>query len=506
VPKGSVGLVYESQFPWLLSEGVHIYDSPTLEFVGLKSKLDPQIIHGTISRFRVQKGEVGLAWLNNEPMLIEDLGTYMVDSPNFKFVSLKDALEKTIALGAKKIITVNSGEVAVTFKAGALAILHPGRHYIDSIDHIFHGFLSMQQTSLKLTTEGGRENELLTCETKDLVNIGIRADVFYRISDPEQAIMQLGREFIPQLVKETSIATLNNIIRSTALGEIAQSSQPSAQSQTEHQNKVQTAQAVGAPSAPLFFDKAHDQFLAKLHDDFKARYGLEITNIRIEQFKIMDKALSESIASQAIKTAETQTELANLEGQTQIATQQQERDVSMQQMAAEAEARRLQVKANAERSQAEAVASAQKVRSDMEANTRRTQAQAEADSVRLKAQAEADAVKIQAEALISQAKAEAEAITMKAKAEAERASLLAATPLGEKLSLLEIYGDMVKQSNKGVQKTVYVDPATTQAGNPFSLFTLQTLQKDLAQLGDIAQTPAAHHQSSGIAQGCPLSP
>jgi len=491
VPKGSVGLVNESNFPRLLSEGVHIYDSPTLKFVGLKSKLEPQIIHGTISRFRVQKGEVGLAWLDNEPMLIEDPGTYLIDSSNFKFVSLKSAVEKNITLGAKKILTVNAGEVGVTFKAGTLAVLVPGRHYIDAIDHIFDGFLSTQQLAIKLTPEGATDDALLTCETKDLVNIGIRADVFYRISDPEQAIMQVGREFIPELVKETSIATLNNIIRSTALGEIAQSSQPSAQSEAEHQNGVQTAQAMGAASAPLFFDKAHDQFLAKLHDDFKARYGLEITNIRIEQFKIMDKALSQSIAGQAVKTAATQSELANLEGQTQIATQQQERDVRMQQMAAEAEARRVQVKADSEKAQAEALALAQKVRSDMEANTRRTQAQAEADSIRLKAQAEADAVKIQADAMISQAKAEAEAIAMKAKAEAERAKLLAATPLGEKLSLLEIYGDVVKQSNEGVQKIVYVDPTTTQAGNPFSLLTLQTLQKDLVQLGGTGQNLAA---------------
>eukprot|EP00969_Alexandrium_andersonii_P187285 8275198-Alexandrium_andersonii.AAC.1 len=61
---------------------------------------------------------------------------------------------------------------------------------------------------------------------------------------------------------------------------------------SDAQKDVQQAQALGQPSAPLFFDKAHDQFLTKLHDDFKVRYGLEITNIRIEQFKIMDQALS----------------------------------------------------------------------------------------------------------------------------------------------------------------------------------------------------------------------
>jgi len=460
VPKGSLGLVFESSCPVFLEEGVHLYDSPTLNFVGIRNKQQPQILHGTISRFRVQKGQVGLAWLDSEPVLIEDPGTYQVDSANFQFESLVDASEKIITLGAKKIVTVYEGEVGVTYKAGTLAVLRPGRHYIDSADHMFDAFLSTQQLSLRLNGK----NDVLACDTKDLVKIGIRADVFYRINDSEKALTQVGRSFIPELVKETSIATLNNIIRSTNLGEIATSPQPSAQSEKEQMEKVRNAQATGEASAPLFFDKAHDQFIAKLHDDFLSRYGLEITNIRIEEFKIMDDSLAASIAGQAIKTAATQSELANLEGQTRIATQQQEREARMQQIRAEAEARNLQISAEAEKTQAEVMAAAQQVRSDAEANTTRTRAQAEAD------------------AILMTAKAEAEAISLKAKAEAHRAELLAKTPLGEKLSLLEVYGDVVKRSNEGVEKVVYMDPSTTSAGNPLALLTMQSLQRDLTQL------------------------
>lgn len=72
---------------------------------------------------------------------------------------------------------------------------------------------------------------------------------------------------------------------------------------------------------------------------------------------------------------------------------------------------------------------------------------------------------------------------MKAAAEAERAKLLAATPLGEKISLLEIYADAIKSSNDGVSKVVYVDPSTTQGGNPLGLLILQSLQMDLEHLG-----------------------
>merc|ERR1719463_711966 len=111
---------------------------------------------------------------------------------------------------------------------------------------------------------------------------------------------------------------------------------------------VKTAQAMGQPSAPFFFDRAHDEFLARLHDDFLDRYGIEISNIRIASCKIMDKELASSISKQALVTAQTENQLANLKGQTEIATAEQDRQSQVQQRAAEQEARALQVKTEAE--------------------------------------------------------------------------------------------------------------------------------------------------------------
>jgi len=102
VPKGSVGLVFESNFPCLLPTGIHIYDSATLVFNGSMSKMQVSVIHGTINRFRVQKGEIGLAWQDNQPLLVEVPGTYLVDSATFKFVNCVKASEKLVTLGAKK--------------------------------------------------------------------------------------------------------------------------------------------------------------------------------------------------------------------------------------------------------------------------------------------------------------------------------------------------------------------------------------------------------------------
>jgi len=109
------------------------------------------------------------------------------------------------------------------------------------------------------------------------------------------------------------------------LNEIAQSKLPSAVSEAAADKVSVEAQALNSPSAPLFFDKAHDEFLSKLHDDFLNRYGLDIANIRIESFKIKDEELAESISKQALVTAQTENELANLQGKTEIAIAEQHR-------------------------------------------------------------------------------------------------------------------------------------------------------------------------------------
>lgn len=48
----------------------------------------------------------------------------------------------------------------------------------------------------------------------------------------------------------------------------------------------------------------HDEFIARLHDNFKKTYGLEIANIRVESFKIMNSELADNISKQAIITAQ----------------------------------------------------------------------------------------------------------------------------------------------------------------------------------------------------------
>ena len=73
-------------------------------------------------------------------------------------------------------------------------MLKPDRHMIESAEHTFQGFLSTQQQCLPLAQHGAKAKEdMLICETKDFVEIGIKADVFYRISVAEKVLLIVGK-------------------------------------------------------------------------------------------------------------------------------------------------------------------------------------------------------------------------------------------------------------------------------------------------------------------------
>mmetsp|Transcript_94923 Transcript_94923/g.142194 ORF Transcript_94923/g.142194 Transcript_94923/m.142194 type:complete len:813 (+) Transcript_94923:55-2493(+) len=499
VVKGRVAKANCDNLPRLYGEGKHIIESSNFSYEGtvLISPDNLCISHGTITILQVPRGKIALAWNKNEPYLLDRPGLYEFNSNNFHFVGFVDASERRIELGSKKIIQIYTGEVGITYNQGHLKVLDNGRHIIDSSTHVFERFLSTKQRSIRLITYGANHKinsrhaashkkthdftleddaDFLICETKDLVKVGVRADVFYSIVDPNKCIQTLNTDELEDLVRETAVSTLTNIIRSTALNQIAQSRQISASSQSDVIATDVTAVGVTAEDEPdddeldqqaaavtYFFDRAHDEFMSKLHEDFVTRYGVDIANIRMESFKIMDTELANEIAQNCLTTAHVENQLSNLQGQNLIATQKERTQADCEKIKASAEAKSLEVLASAENKRrvdaAKAEAESRKVQTI-------TQAQAEADAIILKA------------------KAEAEAIRMKAVAEAERADLLSQTVLGQQQSLLEIYSDMVKSSNEGVNKVIYMDPSVNR-DSPFAMASLDGLNRDLQSLSKL---------------------
>lgn len=507
VVKGHVAKANRDNEPRLFGEGLHIIESPNFSYISMESiSMDNLCIsHGTITILQVPRGKIALLWKSNQPCLIEKPGLYEFNSNDVFFKEFVDSSARYFELGAKKVIQVYTGEVGITYDKGHLKILENGHHVIDSSTHIFERFLSTKQRSIRLITytanhkigkaqqlakkkRSGKNSyygdedsthphtldddaDLLVCETRDLVKVGLRADVFYSIVDPEKCIQTLNTDELEDLVRETAVSTLTNIIRSTALNQIAQSRQISA-SESEVVTEAALVDGEGettdVSAVSYFFDRAHDEFMLKLHEDFVKRYGVDIANIRLESFKIMDTELANEIAQNCLTTAHVENQLSNLQGQNLIATQKEQTAADCEKIKALAEATALQTRSDAENARRVEAAKA-----DAEAQRCRTiiQAQAEAD------------------AILCKAKAEAEALRLKAAAEAERAKLLSQTALGQQQALFQIYADMVKSSNEGVDKVVYLDPSINK-DSTFALGSLNGLNRDLhamSKLGMVAE-------------------
>ncbi|CAL6004351.1 Conserved_hypothetical protein [Hexamita inflata] len=436
--------------PYLLKEGSYIFNTQLITVFDPAKVTDSLIKHSTITRFRINNGEIGLAWCDNKPVMIQEPGVYEIDSPNFIFVKTVLTTEKYIQLGSAKRIVVYDGEVGVSYNDGKLDVLQPNTYLFDTTSRIFTNFLSTQQMTQSLSDDKST-NSTIQCDTKDFVEVGIHASVFYRITDAARAITVVGNEDkIKELIRETSIATLQGIIRSSSLSDVAQS-------KTVHiQGEIQSASSNSA-QCPAFFDKVHDDFMARLHESFIQRYGIEIANIRIENFKIINVELAKNIQSQALNTAKTQNELANLEGQQKVQTASQQRDADVMRIRASAEADKLTTETKAKN------------------NAVLTDAQARADSLKIIAKAETEAQLIRADAeaksRIMIAESEAKAIELKAAAELKRAQALQSTQIGQQLALLQEQMPTIGDALKSVQKVIYM-PADGDMSGLLKLFTL----------------------------------
>jgi hypothetical protein len=137
----------------------------------------------------------------------------------------------------------------------------------------------------------------------------------------------------------------------------------------------------------------HDEFFYKLHENFMFQYGVDIANIQIESFKIIDNELSEKISKYALTTAQIENEMANLEGNSLISTTKERTAAKVKNINVWVEAKYLHMMTTAKNKQ------------KIEA------AKAEARVLKIQAKADAEA---QVEAILTKAKADAEAIRLKA--------------------------------------------------------------------------------------------
>ncbi|GKY97732.1 hypothetical protein MPSEU_000731400 [Mayamaea pseudoterrestris] len=523
VDKGLIAKVWEQGNPRLLGEGEHFITASSfkyLETVPLSNM--ESIVHGTITILRIPLGKIALAWKDMEPIFITKPGLHEYNSSDFTFVEMRDSAEPVITLGSKTRVVVHTGQVAVTYDSGKLQILADGHHLLEGSNHVFQRFLSTQQKPVRLKThkslqeprkipkKGGilktvafptdlescsfaetkrREQELMSTtgsiveadetvkdadedlalvvsETKDLVRVGVRADVLYSIVDPGKLVEKANPDKLEDIILDTSVSVLTNIIRSTALYQMAKWTHVQAADEPPR-IKFLDPLSSGDDAPPgeagdvNFFQQLQDKFASQLKESFLNEYGVRLAELQIMSFVIMDEELAEQIAKHALTTAQLENKVSHLEAKAKVFMAEEHTASEVKRIAAVADR-------NAQKFRAEA-----KNERDIET------ARAKAEMTKITELANAQVV---AESMIIRAKAEAEAMRIRTLAEAERAELLSRTTLGRQLALMDRYAEMVIESRRGMPALPY----DSHSSSPFGALSPAIVSSELRSLERMA--------------------
>lgn len=493
---------------------------------------DKQISLNSRTRLLISPGEVALALHNNEALFLSDPGVVEFNDGTFLFKKFALLTEKRIDLGSKSRVIVFDGELGISRCNGKIKILQPGKYILDSANgEFFEDFVDVKQISIHLgETKVGSANPSITCETKDFVEIELQAVLFASIEDAEKATKTLGSMTqIQRFLREQGTAQLQAIIRSVSLSQTGQS-------KTAHIGVSSTTRLEQNPfagrgisnefSAPMssisvpsmspdnkwmdppetppngntnqpFFSKLHDEFITALHISFLQRHGVNVGNIRIEQFRLLNQSLSNTISQQALQATAVSSKLANLSGETQISLATEQREAAVNRIKSEGSARKLEIETKAKNDaiMAEVYTKTQ---------TLKMMATAEAESVKIRAEADADA---KAMGILKIGQANATATEIQAEAERKRAVALESTVIGSKLAMATLEAEMIGKSMNGLNKIICLPPGMNFSGVPMKMFGMPSgFGSDLGAFGDNDNSDSSNNSSSSSSSSSSAKP
>jgi len=391
VRKGFVAKTWRGDKPLILGQGRHFLLSPTHTFAGLADlKTQCMISHGPIHIISVALGQLGIGTdvQTGKPVILST-GTHYINNNFFRWQEFSDLTNPVTQIGKMQIVRVEKGQVGYGYsgQTGDLQIYEPGLHFIQPPERYVDRISQMIQIT-QLPTE--------IHESKDYVEIAVKAAIYYQVADPAKALVTVQN--IDREIKELGIATLQQIIRSSTLVDIAGTSKISYSSK----GKQDEVQKEGCSD---FYEKIHDRFMLQLHDVILEQWGIDINNIRIESLRIHDKKLAQSIANQAVQVSQLEAQHMMLAKQSEI----------------------------------------KKVEANNKAMQQKIAVQAETNVIRMRA--EADAL-----AIVVKAKAQREAKILVGEGEAEYSNLVQKTGLGAELAKMQIQAEAIK----GLDQIAYV--------------------------------------------------
>jgi len=401
VPAGCVGFLMDDKNRYLFAQpGMHNIASMFIRVVAPPRELRGHVKHGNRTIVIVDQGCLGYATDNGQPVLLPP-GIHVWTSESLEFHSQVALNDHIIVLGPYTLLTVNEGYAAVTQNNGKQVILDGGHtHFLDHKNWKFEKFMT-----LKIQTD---ELEKIQATSADNINMFVTSTVNWRIVDVEVAatmaaetmassgkadevaadISKLRRDVLKQ-----ALASLAAFIGSVNYSESFHMS-AAAQSAPARHSSAPPVAAVIAVGGDAAEEKATTRAFSEnpLYDTEKMGsavdhangvtrfYGIEIMSINIISARPVDDALTRSLASGAVASAEAL--------QAETAARGEARAVAIN---AEAEAQRITLHARGE-------ADAARIRAEAEADAERIRAQGAKEAKTLLAEAEAAEVELHAAA------------------------------------------------------------------------------------------------------------
>ena len=390
VPAGHVGLIMNDKNEYLFAQpGMHNIRSCFLKTVGAPKALRGHVTHGNRTIVIIEQGYIGYAKDNGQPVLLPP-GIHVWRSESLFFeqqVALNDHL---IKLGPYTLVTVDEGYAAVTQDNGKQRVLKGGHtHLLSHKNWKFEKFMT-----LKIQTD---ELEEIQATSADNINMMVTSTVNWKIYDVETAatmaaetmaasgkasdvnadITKLRRDVLKQ-----AIASLAAFIGSVNYSESFHMS-------AMNQQKVSVGVAVPegsaeeAPSdskAPGFtdnplYDTQKMGSAVTMANSVTTKYGVEIMSINIISALPNDKALTKSLASGAVASAEALQAETAARGQANALKIQAEADAEQSRISAKAHA-------DGEIIKARGIAEAEKVKAEGDKIAMQMRAEGEADGIR----------------------------------------------------------------------------------------------------------------------------
>jgi len=395
VPAGHVGLLMNEKNEYLFAQpGMHNIQSCFLRQERAPTPLRGHITHGNRTIVIIEQGFIGYAMDNGQPVLLPP-GIHVWRSESLFFqrqIALNDHL---IELGPYTLVTVDEGYAAVTQDNGKQRVLKGGHtHLLSHKNWKFEKFMT-----LKIQTD---ELERIEATSADNINMMVTSTVNWKILNVETAatmaaetmatsgkagdvnadITKLRRDVLKQAIASLA-AFIGSVNYSESFHMTAMNQQKTATSvvgvavgtvSNEEGGGGGATHDKGFTDNPLY-DTEKMSSAVSMANAVTRSYGVEIMSINIISALPNDQALTKSLASGAVASAEALQAETAARGQANALKIQAEADAEQQRINARAQA-------DAELIRAKGLADAERVRAEGDKAGLQLRAEGEADGIR----------------------------------------------------------------------------------------------------------------------------